>query len=90
MTLADFLLARIADDEAEIHEAEAVIEDAGWWQIKRPRVLAECAAKRAIVSELQPGRHEDLGISQGTSEYLLSLLAVPYSDHPDYDESWRP
>ena len=53
------------------------------------RVLAECAAKRAVIEYLAP----DLGrgySSSDTAEEVLRILALPYADHPDYDEAWRP
>lgn len=61
------------------------------------RVLAEVAAKRRIV-----GLHEHKADSMalypnpGNASGLMALggvlrlLALPYADHPDYDESWRP
>ena len=57
------------------------------------RVLAECAAKRAVVEMIPtvlPGRWSD-GYEKG--EYaaifdVLRALAAPYSAHPDYDPSW--
>lgn len=62
------------------------------------RVLAEVATKRAIVGLW---RHADAAYQrdeydpeQGAAESALSdvlvHLALPYADHPDYDESWRP
>ena len=45
----------------------------------RPRA-AECEAKRRIVENAQdPG--DDL---------FVAILALPYADHPDYREEWRP
>jgi len=67
MTLTEFLLARISEDEARAHYALSrgdggALEYGGQWygaiqHAKRwepARVLAECAAKRAIVAEHQP------------------------------------
>jgi len=54
------------------------------------RVLCEVASKRAILElgiclacdvELQPCDHR---------EDTLRALAAVYSDHPDYDETWKP
>ena len=58
------------------------------------RVLAECEAKRRIV-EMQAandeGRHQvGFHFRAQTIERVLRLLALPYMDHPDYDEAWRP
>jgi hypothetical protein len=61
------------------------------------RVLADVEAKRRIVG-LAAGM---LAAAKGDSEVdhygglsaaedTLSLLALPYADHPDYREDWRP
>jgi len=62
------------------------------------RVLAECEARRRIV-ELEPTetpddldgftREWELGQAAALGS-VLSLLALPYADHPDYREEWRP
>ena len=64
------------------------------------RVLAECEAKRRIV-----GEHHRSGVSCPTCSLgdedgevvywrdpcpTLRLLALPYADHPDYRQEWRP
>ena len=126
MTLTDFLLARIAEDEAPTWKlipyacppgccapegwvghrclicdeesyggtVEAITEIAEEHAEKvhrRARVLAECEAKRAVVG-LHP---EMLGWCQGCAHEsypcrTLLALALPYADHPDYREEWRP
>ena len=48
------------------------------------RVLARCAADRRIVELRTPGPHLT------GDEDVLRLLALPYADHPDYREEWRP
>jgi hypothetical protein len=111
--LAQFLLARIAEDEAandELVRAEvarcradgmpSLTEDevraywAGqpWWE----RRVAECDAKRRIVDAWVAADHAAgsypgtmAGIEQGL-DAALQFLALPYADHPDYDEKWRP
>lgn len=123
MTLTDFLLARIAEDEAGARAAspgpwriagtDDERDDEDTWpgdvlavdgikaaesfaltdrqqfatagHIARhdpARVLAECEAKRRIV-ELCDGFDE-----QGRE--VRQLLALPYADHPDYREEWKP
>lgn len=59
------------------------------------RVLAECEAKRLIVHR-HHAPHECPGNGPQTY-YRTELgcptvrdLALPYADHPDYDEAWRP
>lgn len=116
--LADFLLARIAEDEAEARRG------AGWSDrtTRWGRVLADCEAKRRIV-EAEAGRRvlrdevgdvavhtwSDKGSfvsvngeQMTTAEFdavftepappsgTLRLIALPYADHPDYREQWRP
>lgn len=45
-----------------------------------PRVLAECRAKRKIGARAVADGDED----------TLKLLALPYADHPQYREDWKP
>lgn len=141
MEIAEFLLARIAEDEAVARAALAWqrADPADRWRdsdegalldgqgevmasyvgddvaphIARwdpTRVLAECKAKRRIVeahpirfdlSEYEqsyggrtfgcPVCHDYDGITcgKGYCETLLAL-ALPYANHEDYDEAWRP
>jgi len=57
------------------------------------RVLAECAAKRAIIANrerIDRSANEDewsMGYSDANYEALRSLAAV-YNSHPDYREEW--
>ena len=124
MTLTEFLLARIAEDEGKIH---------GDWSDGRglhiiteemfDRMLAECEAKRRIVTEAfevaatidgewgcchdaddirrgyrepTPGwgdEPEPLPASCAGPEVagkFLQGLALPYADHPDYRQEWKP
>ena len=62
------------------------------------RVLREVEAKRRIVDEYNEVRRMDrpepepeyaVGRAVGLGE-AVRLLALPYSDHPDYREEWRP
>jgi len=121
-SLTDFLLARIAEDEAAAtaiydHDRWIVEEDDNgdeWvtevdradqhWRVAMlrrigvadhiathdpARVLAECDAKRRIVEQWDDHGWTGPGWDY-MKERMLSLLAIPYADHPDYDESWRP
>lgn len=51
------------------------------------RVLAEVAAKRQIIEE---GDLHDTTDASVLHRSVLKLLALPYADHPDYRDSWRP
>ncbi len=118
MTLTEFLLARIAEDEAAARSATAPSEMHPWGDRSLPptplerwpdevrgylggtlgehcahwdpaRVLAECDAKRLIVEMDDPRGEWDTGFERALHS-VLALLVLPYADHPDYDESWRP
>lgn len=127
--VVDFLLARIAEDEAVAVAARALQDhgDDRWWvdgpaqhsrkwwvyatgekfnheqtatHIARhdpARVLAECDAKRDLVtgwSAFLGGAPEWAAVEMPSllemAQRSLRLLAVPYADHPDYDGAWRP
>ena len=123
MTLTEFLLARIAEDEAAAHKEDADYANTtllptydSEHQARRntERVLVECEAKRRIVERCRPlvavvWRESDRLLASafdemhmptlahsapiwpnGHAEATLRDLALPYSDHPDYDEAWRP
>jgi hypothetical protein len=53
-----------------------------WWP---QRVLAECAAKRAIIAAFDP-QAPDLDPHVGVS--VIAMLAAIYADHPDYQQEW--
>lgn len=55
----------------------------------RARVLAECGAKRDVVENAARYLNE-CDQSETLATYTLTVLALPYADHPDYDEAWRP
>jgi hypothetical protein len=103
--LVEFLLARIGEDESKTGVPDPQDErtwsiDPGvgdWPMISPARILAECYAKRRIIDEIRifPDVYScDAAYNESqecnVSEMTLRLLALPYADHPDYDESWRP
>ena len=95
MTLTEFLLARITEDEAgaqqwfESVRAHGGIIDDTYGHFGPSRVLAECEAKRRIVQNVCVlMAHRDMYAQD--KKYLLCLLALPYADHPDYLPEWRP
>lgn len=98
MTIVEFLLARIAEDEQDIATAR-LDDEPEWWmpeQWTRSRALAECVAKRQIVAlhndmlkqELGNGDASAFGAGLMHLDVLRSLASV-YADHPDYREEWR-
>lgn len=114
--LMNFLLARIAEDEAgpvvdDAHESwcmdgsERLAPDGACFYCghlpdptmvkhvpQSARVLAECAAKRAIVAGWSDpmGRLDASQADAARAEKMrtLRLLAQPYVDHPDFREEW--
>lgn len=125
MTITEFLLARIAEDEVAARAAGgayAVRSNDGGMHVASVagevlfgldladtaladkstlslvehvvawlpgRVLAECEAKRALVLELARMEDEEIGWD-GIEHKVMRSLALPYADHPDYREEWRP
>lgn len=98
MTITEFLLARIDEDEKVARQVRPIEylttrdrstlmggEERGYGfvQAKSGRVLAECEAKRRLVE--QWGQFETYN-----GDDLLCVLAAVYADHPDYRPEWRP
>jgi len=111
-SLAEFLLARFAEDEERARAARGYQTGSRYegqppdWQLHIERwspamVLADLDAKRRIV-ELHPSEDEWRDEGEQGSEYcvenpawttwteVLKLLALPYADHLDYRQEWRP
>lgn len=95
MTITEFLLARIQEDETATRNFMSRDNTNGTiWG----RVLAECAAKRAIVEPFakewaRPERLTDAYLSATLKLLLRSViapLAAVYKDHPDYRREWKP
>ncbi|MEV5001958.1 DUF6221 family protein [Nocardioides sp. LML1-1-1.1] len=100
MTLVEFLLAQIAEDEEDLEE-EDVSGHCDYLvgrHYDNERVRAECEAKRRIVN-----RHRNCGTGYGYCDDGghgwddedgpgcgdLADLASVYADRPGYDPAWR-
>ena len=90
MTLTEFLLARIAEDERDADNAyqwgtTRKVDGylSGGYESRAARVLAECYAKRRIVTE---ARASDTALG----DEVLRLLAFTYAEHPDYRAEFAP
>lgn len=109
--LIAFLNERLAEDERLAIAARDEPETGWWWSedaesaperhIARhdpARVLADVAAKRAIVeayegAELERGDdpNDETRIADATTlRWVVCVLASAYAQHPDYREEWRP
>ena len=91
MTLAEFLLARIAEDEEALRPMSRLPSFDGP-KIDPAFVLAECEAKRQIVKEHLEAGETWCPSCDGQTQpcKTLRLLALPYADHPDYRQDWKP
>jgi hypothetical protein len=92
VTIVEFLEARIAEDEARASSGWARLGDTRWETTNEGQdfltpsaVLAECAAKRAII-EAFDSECPDLDPYVGVS--VISMLAAVYKAHPDYQKEW--
>jgi hypothetical protein len=90
LTVSEFLLARIAEDEGT-----RAVPGGGRWAVvtdqevaEAERWRAECEAKRRIVRE-----HDAAGCDYCPEVVddcpTLRALAAVYRDHPDYREEWQ-
>ncbi|MGH3381869.1 MAG: DUF6221 family protein [Actinoallomurus sp.] len=66
-----------------------------WWLIYDPaRALREVEAKRRLLKQFRLRGNSVRATVQpatgGVWDDLLRMLALPYADHPDYREEWRP
>jgi len=101
MSLTEFLKARFDEDEAvarrRIEAGHCVWPILGTGEA---RALAECEAKRRIVRRAHAA--SDAASERGLDDrawairrasadswrLALSDLALPYADHPDYQQEW--
>jgi hypothetical protein len=102
MTLIDFLLARIAEDEAAAPDGSLWLGGEMPWLLEEGdppnfpitvdprRVLAECEAKRKIAAVCAEMEARSENIVGSYAHEILCLLALPYRDHPDFRDFWLP
>lgn len=97
ITLTDFLLARIAEDEGRwqmLGTTDALKATAAF-------LLAECEAKRGAIEAAWRDHVQiegEWGMCQTREQMdakddvpdVIAHLALPYADHPEYRQEWRP
>lgn len=100
MTITEFLLARVAEDEAAAEAANkpGVVSSVsggifGSHTIRHgpARVLAECEAKRRIVEQWAATAADDAEVYPGLqsqAQGTLEALAAVYAGHPGYRQEW--
>jgi hypothetical protein len=99
MTLTEFLLARIEEDEADAKDGLYVQGDLGEMR-RRNRILGDVLVKREIIAIHTPD-HECTTPEDGYAGVFmpdgggalracptLLYIALPYASHPDYDPTW--
>ena len=88
--------------ESELGSLNLWPEDIAFWASQTPyRVLAECAAKRAIIKQHEQSGSRWEGFPRADKQVTycledqhaspcmtLSHLAAVYADHPDYQQEW--
>jgi len=104
VTLTEFLLARIAEDQAVAtliqsappkwtmtvypHDGEKIPVAAG--PFDPARVLAECAVKRSVLELLIADSGDSRNaVRRGWAVEIFHQYAAVYADHPDFDPAWR-
>jgi hypothetical protein len=104
MTLSEFLLARIAERERAAYRLDngpawmqqAFLGGASFPANEAARRVDECKALRAVVeaslSYHQGSQDPDPEDPDGgwALSVALRALALPYADHPDYRQEWKP
>jgi hypothetical protein len=101
MTIIEFLEARIAEDEAQAEYVYEYGSSSPAALFAPARVLAECAAKRAIIEQAEEATGLDMSVDNDRrvgsrdmdaepycGDVILSALAALYKDHPDYRQEW--
>jgi hypothetical protein len=100
VTLTEFLLARITEDEAVAsrggrHNAPGVFanDNYGCLLVDPARILAECEVKRWIIGlhliGWDPYDAHDVVLHSHDRDTMRALV-LPYSDHPDCRDEWKP
>lgn len=95
--LVAFITARLDEDDREIRNDPPV----GMGYAMLPaRMLREAEAGRRMLARYEDclARMEDPGYPQGVArdqareyeDFVLPNLAASWSDHPDYDQDWKP
>lgn len=91
ITLTEFLLARIADDALEAEGmGQREYYEGGWRDEHVAHILADCAAKRAIMAEHDEAHDCVKYINPEDNRECATLraLASVYADHDEFDPRW--
>ncbi len=91
MDIVDFLSERLDEDEAAARKlpGDRSVYEAGQWY--EPRLLLESARQTALATMVHHTLGDDPQWVPESIEWTtksLNALALPYSDHPDFDPEW--
>ena len=104
MTLAEFLLARIAEDEAEarkrMHHAQQndlTVRDPkhlgqfmpGWWEWREIEAFAARVLAECEAKRSLIDWHHRIPLPY-ERDHMLRRMSIAYADHPDYRQEWKP
>lgn len=99
--IVEFLSERISEDEAAARTllSDRTVSKSGEWY--EQRLLLECEAKRRLIGVVEAARQSALAamVSDALQEHWaprsldwmersLQALALPYFDHPDFEQGW--
>lgn len=103
MDIVEFLSERIKEDEAAARRllSDRLVSESGKWY--EWRLLRECEAKRRLLGIIESARQTALATmvssASGDIQWIpdviewttlsLNALALPYSDHPDFQDAWQ-
>lgn len=102
MDIVEFLSERIKEDEAAARRllSDRSVSESGKWYERR--LLRECEAKRRLLGIIESARQAALATmvsASGDIEWIpeviewttlsLHALALPYSDHADFQDAWQ-
>ena len=99
MTITEFLLARVADDEERARFVDSQHDEWARRQRWEPWRLSWqdeydllCIDPARAIAECEAKRRivEMHSAALSGSRRTLAILATVYADHPDYNEAWRP
>jgi hypothetical protein len=100
--IVEFLSERIKEDEAAARKLlnDRSVSESGKWYERR--LLLECEAKKRLISIVERARQSALASMvsdpDGDGQWIpqsigwmaesLNALALPYYDHPDFEQDW--
>lgn len=100
--IKEFLTARLTEMRYEAKEWRETEGDPGemdvrWYKVPSltPRfVLADCDAKLRVIKHWPDPTGqwtaEQADAARAEKSYVLKLFALPFADHPEYQEEWKP